>query len=72
MSNASIGLRKEWISAEAINLLFEKHGVPNDMDLLSIDLDYNKVITGRGILRMGCGGQGMVVECVPTLVPTLV
>lgn len=39
--NPSINLRKEFITAENINNLFEKYNVPNNFDLLSIDIDYN-------------------------------
>ncbi len=34
-------LHKEFITAENINALFEKYQVPYDLDLLSIDIDYN-------------------------------
>lgn len=32
---------KEFITAENINELFEKYKIPNEFDLLSIDIDYN-------------------------------
>jgi hypothetical protein len=48
-STPSIGLAKEWISAEAINDLFAKHGVPKAFDLLSIDIDYNDYWVWRAI-----------------------
>jgi hypothetical protein len=34
-------IRKEFITAENINDLFAKYGVPRDLDLLSIDIDSN-------------------------------
>lgn len=34
-------LHKEFITVENINALFEKYQVPGDLDLLSIDIDYN-------------------------------
>ena len=34
-------IHREWISAENINGLFAKHGVPDEFDLLSVDLDGN-------------------------------
>src|SRR5258705_13450718 len=37
----SINLHKEFITAENINEIFEKYDVPYDLDLLSIDIDYN-------------------------------
>ncbi len=40
-SNQDINLQKEFITADNINLLFERHHVPHDLDLLSIDLDFN-------------------------------
>ena len=40
-SNPLLHLQKEFITAENINDLFEKHHVPEEFDLLSIDLDFN-------------------------------
>ncbi len=39
--NPQMHLYKEFITAENINALFERYGVPEDFDLLSIDIDYN-------------------------------
>ena len=39
--NEQINLNKEFITAENINQLFEKYNVPEEFDLLSIDIDYN-------------------------------
>ena len=36
-----IGLYQEFITAENINELFRKYNVPQEFDLLSIDIDYN-------------------------------
>lgn len=39
--NLAINLRKEFITAENINELFRKYQVPYNLDLLSIDVDFN-------------------------------
>ena len=39
--NKEIGLYQEFITAENINELFQKYKVPQELDLLSIDIDYN-------------------------------
>lgn len=39
--NPSINLHKAFITAENINDLFKKHRVPKNLDLLSIDIDFN-------------------------------
>lgn len=39
--NKEIGLYQEFITAENINDLFKKYNVPQEFDLLSIDIDYN-------------------------------
>lgn len=36
-----LSLYREFITAETINEIFQKHEVPVDLDLLSIDIDYN-------------------------------
>lgn len=36
-----INLKKEFITADNINSLFEKYHVPDEFDLLSIDIDFN-------------------------------
>lgn len=36
-----LGLYREFLTAETINQVFEKYQVPEELDLLSIDIDYN-------------------------------
>jgi hypothetical protein len=40
---------KEFITAENINQLFDKYQVPTDLDLLSIDVDYNDFYIWKAI-----------------------
>lgn len=47
--NKSIGLYKEFITAENINSLFKKYDVPDKFDLLSIDIDYNDLWVWKAI-----------------------
>ena len=42
-------LHKEFITAENINALFDKYNVPADLDLLSIDIDYNDFYVWKAI-----------------------
>jgi|GEM_PF-1644716 len=37
----NINLHKEFITAENVTALFDKYNVPHDLDLLSLDIDYN-------------------------------
>lgn len=39
--NQNINLRKEFITADNINYLFQKYNVPKQFDLLSVDVDFN-------------------------------
>lgn len=50
--NSKINLHKEWITSENINSLFEKHHVPRQIDLLSIDIDYNDFYVWQAISRI--------------------
>lgn len=42
-------VHKEFITAETINRIFEKYAVPYDLDLLSIDIDYNDFYVWQAI-----------------------
>lgn len=42
-------LYKEFITAETINEIFDKYNIPLDLDLLSIDIDYNDFYVWRAI-----------------------
>ena len=42
-------IHKEFITAENINALFAKYNVPYDIDLLSIDIDYNDFYVWKAI-----------------------
>ena len=39
--NESIGLRKEFIQKENIVELFRKYNVPHNINVLSVDIDFN-------------------------------
>lgn len=42
-------VHREFITEETINQIFEKYGVPEDLDLLSIDIDYNDFYVWKGL-----------------------
>jgi hypothetical protein len=69
--NPQIGLRKEWISAEAINELFQKHQVPSTFDMLSIDIDYNDFWVWQAIEDAKFRARLVIVEvrCYHILIP---
>jgi hypothetical protein len=39
--NEAINLKKEYITKENIVLLFKKYNIPNKVNLLSLDIDFN-------------------------------
>ena len=59
-------LYKEFITAETINDLFDKYNVPSDLDLLSIDIDYNDFYVWKAIR---CRPAVVVIEYNATHLP---
>ena len=49
--NKEINLRKEFITKENVTTLLEKYNVPNHIDCLSIDIDFNDFYCLREILQ---------------------
>jgi hypothetical protein len=49
--NPAINLQQEWITAENIQELFAKYNVPEEFDLLSIDIDFNDFYVWRNVLK---------------------
>lgn len=60
--NASTNLRRERIEPENIVRLFRKHGVPEEPDLVSVDLDCFDWYVTRAILRGGYRPRVLVNE----------
>ena len=52
-TNETLNLQQEFITAEDINLLFQKYNVPTDLDFLSIDIDFNDFWVLKSILNQG-------------------
>jgi len=44
-------IKKEFVTSENVNELFEKYSVPNSFDLLSIDIDYNTYWVWKAITK---------------------
>jgi hypothetical protein len=51
--NSTLNLQKEFITAEDINSLFDKHRVPVDIDFLSVDIDFNDFWVLKSVLDLG-------------------
>lgn len=56
-------VKKEFITAENVNDLFDKYGVPDEIDLLSIDIDGNDYWVWKAIERKA---RVVIIECNPT------
>lgn len=50
-TNISTTIKKEFVTAENVNKLFEKYSIPNSFDLLSIDVDYNTYWVWKAITK---------------------
>ncbi|NLG07438.1 FkbM family methyltransferase [Candidatus Peribacteria bacterium] len=71
--NASLNLYQEFITAENIEELFQKHEVPERFDLLSIDIDGNDYWVWKAITRWH--PRVVIVEynaCIPALPPVTI
>jgi hypothetical protein len=61
-------VKKEFITAENINLLFRKYNVPEEFDLLSIDIDFNDYWVWKAI--EGYRPRAVVIEYNSSIPPT--
>ncbi|KAF0697508.1 Aste57867_11818 [Aphanomyces stellatus] len=61
-ANASINLHQAWISPNNIVSLLDTHAVPHDLDLLSVDIDFNDYYVLEAILRADYTPRVVVVE----------
>ncbi|CAM9189693.1 unnamed protein product, partial [Ectocarpus fasciculatus] len=52
-SNPDINLHTAWIEPETIVSVFDRHGVPSDLDYLSIDIDSTDLWIFRAIVSSG-------------------
>lgn len=50
--NISINLHKEFVTMDNITTLFNKYNVPNNINILSIDIDYNDFYCLKEILKV--------------------
>lgn len=62
-------LHKEFIMASNIESLFDQYGVPLDVDLISIDIDYNDFYIWQAITHR-FQPKVVVIECNPTHGPS--
>lgn len=60
--NPTINLHREWVSPENINALLAKHAVPQQFDLLSIDVDFNDYWILDAIDRTRFAPRVLVIE----------
>jgi hypothetical protein len=63
-------LHKEFIRAENITEIFEKYRVPKDLDVLSIDIDYNDFYIWQK-MDPKFSAKLVIIECNPTHLPNV-
>jgi hypothetical protein len=51
-------VQNEYITAENVNQIFDKYGVPHEFDLLTIDIDYNDYWVWKSLLTREDDGEG--------------
>ncbi|KAH9132572.1 hypothetical protein LEN26_007363 [Aphanomyces euteiches] len=61
-ANAYINLHREWITVENVASLFEARGVPKDVDLLVVDIDFNDYHVLQAILEAGFAPRVILAE----------
>ncbi len=68
-ADPSLNLYKEFIRSDNINEIFERYNVPKDLDLLSIDVDYNDFHLWNA-LSSDYRPKVVIIEYNPTHLPT--
>ena len=61
-ANAEINLHTEWIAPATIVKTFEKHSVPKELDLLSIDIDSTDLWIWRALGEAGYRPRVLIIE----------
>jgi hypothetical protein len=61
-NNAEINLHKEWIAPATIAKTFERHSVPKEFDLLSIDIDSTDLWIWRALGEAGYRPRVLIIE----------
>lgn len=63
-------IKKEFITAENINDILSKYGVPREFDLLSIDIDFNDYWVWKSIDEKKFSARVVVIEYNSSIPPT--